>query len=115
VILWQLRGIGLEAFDLRPLGPSASFAVALAAAFFGIGLVVSVRRWPILFLLSSMVLAILAALTLDNTFRPDVSPDRWLSPAARSCGAAINALGVGAFSISLRASVWGRRRREPAF
>ena len=48
-----------------------------------------------------LVSALMAGLTLLNTFRPDVDASLWPSPFLRYAGAAINALGVFGFIAAL--------------
>ena len=107
VIGWQGAGLWLIAQGRPPLGPVASWMVAGVAGVCA-GLFVWLEpRWPLLFVLLSMVCAGAAVGPLLGALDPEAAPSLWPSAWARYGGAAINGLGVAVFGAAVVAWIRG--------
>ena len=71
-------------------------------------LVVSVRRWPVVYAILSAIAGLLALVTVVNAFTAD--PSLWPSEFWRYAGIAVNAVGVLGAALGIAGTV-GRRMR----
>lgn len=103
VMGWQAVGLWRIAQGAPPLGPVASLSVAAMAAVCA-GLFLWLEpRWPLLFVLLSMLCAAAAAGPLLGALDPAADPALWPSPWARYGGAALNGLGIAVFGAAVLA------------
>jgi len=98
-LVWNIAGVILISRGLRALGPVASLAVAAIALVFGIVLVVSLRRWPVLYGVFSVVIGLMAIWSVVNAFT--ANPALWPSDFWRYAGAAVNVIGIVGFVMAV--------------
>lgn len=91
---------------LPALGPTATYGGGILALVLLAALVVSARRWPVMYGLLSAIAGLLALVTVINAFTAD--PSLWLSEFWRYAGIAVNAVGVLGAALGIGGTV-GRR------
>ncbi len=96
-MLWNVVGVGRIAQGLRPPGPTASILAAAILLAIGFWLVIGLRRWPILYVVLSVLGGLMALAAVVNAFTSD--PTLWPSEFWRYAGALLN--GVGALGALL--------------
>lgn len=105
--LWNLSGVLLIAGGDRPLGPTATITGAIMLSVFAVLYPVTIRRWPTLYLILSIVTGLICVMAVVNTFTQ--APALWPSEFWRYAGAALNAAGaVAAVAAIAGYTVWKR-------
>jgi hypothetical protein len=90
--LWNAVGVYLIAQGQRPLGPTATLIGAGLAVALAAGLVLSITRVPLVYVVLSGVAACMALVTAVGAFTQD--PALWPSEFWRYAGAVLNGGGV---------------------
>lgn len=89
--LWNFAGVALIEAGQRPLGPTATLAGGVTLLVIGLGLVLSVSRWPLAYLLLTIVAAAFGIYAVINAITAD--PALWPSEFWRVAGAVLNGFG----------------------
>lgn len=90
--LWNISGVMLIKQGLRAPGPTASMLGAAALLAIGVGLVIGLRRWPIVYVVLSALTGAMAIAAVANAFAAD--PALWPSEFWRYAGAVLNSIGA---------------------
>jgi len=107
--IWNVAGVYLIVHGQHAIGPTASIAGAVVLLAFAVGFVITVSRWPIVYLLLTIATGLLAALAVVNAFSAD--PALWPSEFWRYAGAVLNGIGFGGCAAAVVA--YFRWRRGP--
>lgn len=97
--IWNFAGVALIAQGQRAPGPTASIAGAIVLLAIAAGLVVAVGRWPVIYLLISIVVGLAAIAAVVNAFTAD--PALWPSEFWRYAGATLNGVGLLAAAFAI--------------
>ena len=89
---WNLAGVALIARGLRAPGPTASASAAIVLVGIAALVALSIRRWPLAYLLLSVAAGVMALAAVVNAFVQD--PALWPSEFWRYAGALLNGIGV---------------------
>lgn len=106
--LWNVAGVYLIAQGQRPLGPTATLIGAGLAAAIGAGLVLSITRVPLVYVVVSGVAGLVALITAVGAFTQDQA--LWPSEFWRYAGAVLN--GVGFLSAAAGCLAYFRWKQE---
>lgn len=90
--LWNFYGAFQISKGLPALGPTATYGGGILALALLAALVVSVRRWPLVYVILSAAGGLIALITVANAFTAD--PALWPSDFSRYAGMVINGVGV---------------------
>ncbi len=106
---WNAGGVAMIAQGGRSPGPTASIAAAIVLIVMAIAYPMTIRRWPVVYLLVSLLGGLAAIAAVVNAFTAD--PKLWPSEFWRYAGAVLN--GVGFFAaLAGIVSVVRNRNRE---
>jgi hypothetical protein len=107
--VWNFVGVYRIAEGAQALGPTATVGGGVFLLVLAVGFVVTISRWPVVYVLLSIVGGLAAAAAVGNAFIAD--PALWPSTFWRLAGVALNAVGfVAAASAVVAAFKWISRR-----
>jgi hypothetical protein len=104
---WNAGGVWLISQGQRALGPTASIGAAVMLLAMAAAFVLSVTRWPLTYLLLSIVAGAFGLLAVVNALSAD--PALWPSEFWRYAGAVLN--GVGFVGCAAAVMAYFRWRR----
>jgi len=89
--VWNVAGVMLIANGQRAPGPTATITGAVVLAGFALLFPLAVRRWPVLYLILSVLTGLICVMAVVNAFVQD--PALWPSEFWRYAGAVLNGAG----------------------
>lgn len=107
--IWNVAGVWMIAQGQRAPGPTASVAGAAVLLALALGWVAAVRRWPLGYLLLSIVAVVASLGAVVNAFTGD--PALWPSEFWRYAGIVLNSVGFLACAFAIAAYFRWRTRR----
>ncbi len=96
---WNAVGVVLLAQGARSLGPTASIAAAIVLLVMAIAYPMTIRRWPVVYLLVSLTGGLAAISAVVNAFTAD--PTLWPSEFWRYAGVVLNGVGFAAALVGI--------------
>lgn len=89
--IWNVAGVALIAQGLRAPGPTASIIGAFVMLVLAVAFVTTIHRWPLVYLLASVIGGLAAVAAVVNAFTADTA--LWPSEFWRYAGIALNGAG----------------------
>lgn len=90
--LWNIAGIILVAVGQQALGPTASLFVTILLLALGVGLWIGYKRFHVLYIVISLLLALVSIMAIREAFIG--APSGWPSTFWRWAGALLNFIGL---------------------
>jgi TctA family transporter len=107
--IWNGAGVWLIAQGQRAPGPTASLGAAVMLLAMAVAFVVTVSRWPVVYLLLSIAAGLFGLAAVVNAFIAD--PALWPSEFWRYAGAVLNGGGFLACAATVAAFFTWKSRR----